>query len=719
MRIPTMTFTEAAIEVLRLAGKPLHYKKITEISIQKNLLSHVGKTPEITMSSRLATMVRKDRGEAAIVKIKPGVFGLREFDEATLKAAEADSGHDFELPEGAGGKSPKAKAMGDDESNGDLAEASASGEAVEARQLPGAEVFPEEDDDDVPILSAVAEDDHGLEEGDENQPGRRKRRRRRKRREPGEAENGRPEGARAEGGRSEGGRSEGGRSEGGRSEGGRGERGRSDRGRDRGRGRGERGRPERDLELAAPVRAELEGDWDRTPEDGDLSGLELSDAIDGVLAGGRNQRPTSLADVARELVRRGRMSGGPAALAPTLAAAVRGDTARRTIDGRRPRFRLDGAMLALTDWGMPQDASRAEADVLRMAARQRMAMRRALLREMERLPAASSLELLATWLNAEGVVSLRAVRRPGSGPGEFHLAGTLRRGPMSTPVAIVFRRDGAPLAREHVVEVRGSLHHYGEAAAAWLVTLGAARSGAREEASITGSAPVALYDGEALADAMEHLGIGLTRHLVPMLSLDEELLESLRGPAAARRPAHTSEDERPARAETSSRDSSSRGEFDSAGADAPDASEEGDDDQRPRRRRRRKRGGDEGRAQAEAQTAEQTEAPEADATEADAVDPAGMEEGGDVAVAADPENETPDELVASVVDTDDDDDNAFFTDDAFLTDDANTPTDAEALGAEPDDALEASEDEPGSEGEMTTSEDELRDAVAAVAIVEE
>jgi len=96
-----------------------------------------------------------------------------------------------------------------------------------------------------------------------------------------------------------------------------------------------------------------------------------------------------------------------------------------------------------------------------------------------------------------------------------------------------------------------------------------------------------------------------------------------------------------------------------------------------------------------------------------------MEEGGDVAVAADAENETPDELVASVVDTDDDDDNAFFTDDAFLTDDANTPTDAEALGAEPDDALEASEDEPGSEGEMTTSEDELRDAVAAVAIVEE
>ena len=63
-----MTFTEAAVEVLRSVGKPLHYKKITEIAIERNLLSHVGKTPETTMSSRLATMVKKDRGDAPIVK---------------------------------------------------------------------------------------------------------------------------------------------------------------------------------------------------------------------------------------------------------------------------------------------------------------------------------------------------------------------------------------------------------------------------------------------------------------------------------------------------------------------------------------------------------------------------------------------------------------------------------------------------------------------------
>ena len=98
-----MTFTEAALEVLRLAGKPLHYKKITELAIERNLLSHVGKTPEVTMSSRLATMVKRDRGEASIVKVKPGVFGLREFSEEQLSDL---SGQVDELPEPAAEEAP-------------------------------------------------------------------------------------------------------------------------------------------------------------------------------------------------------------------------------------------------------------------------------------------------------------------------------------------------------------------------------------------------------------------------------------------------------------------------------------------------------------------------------------------------------------------------------------------------------------------------------------
>src|SRR5580704_1536608 len=77
-----MTFTEAAAEVLRLAGKPLHYKEITELAIEKNLLSHVGKSPEVTMGARLAALLKKEDKTNPIVRVKPGVFALREWSEA-------------------------------------------------------------------------------------------------------------------------------------------------------------------------------------------------------------------------------------------------------------------------------------------------------------------------------------------------------------------------------------------------------------------------------------------------------------------------------------------------------------------------------------------------------------------------------------------------------------------------------------------------------------
>src|SRR5690606_1370500 len=85
-----MTFTEAAAEVLRMAGKPLHYKEITELAIEKNLLSHVGKSPEVTMGARLAALLKKEDKENPIVRVKPGVFALREWEgkKGRKKAAE-------------------------------------------------------------------------------------------------------------------------------------------------------------------------------------------------------------------------------------------------------------------------------------------------------------------------------------------------------------------------------------------------------------------------------------------------------------------------------------------------------------------------------------------------------------------------------------------------------------------------------------------------------
>ena len=84
-----MTFTDAAAEVLRLVGKPLHYKEITDIAIEKNLLSHVGKSPEVTMGARLAALMKKETGDNPLIRVKPGVFGLKDWDASKTKGGSA------------------------------------------------------------------------------------------------------------------------------------------------------------------------------------------------------------------------------------------------------------------------------------------------------------------------------------------------------------------------------------------------------------------------------------------------------------------------------------------------------------------------------------------------------------------------------------------------------------------------------------------------------
>jgi ribonuclease E len=73
-----MTFTEAALEVLRRSGKPLHYKQIAQEAIAAGLLSHVGQTPEETMGARLLAMAGSEQ-DRAVLAVDTGTFGLVEW----------------------------------------------------------------------------------------------------------------------------------------------------------------------------------------------------------------------------------------------------------------------------------------------------------------------------------------------------------------------------------------------------------------------------------------------------------------------------------------------------------------------------------------------------------------------------------------------------------------------------------------------------------------
>src|ERR1039457_371363 len=135
-----MTFTEAAAEVLRVAGKPLHYKEITELAIEKNLLSHVGKSPEVTMGARLAALLKKEDKTNPIVRVKPGVFALRDWDGQKKKNEE-----------------PSDDAVDSSDVGGDInaleVEAATRESAPPARTSSYNALPDAEDDDDRPILS--------------------------------------------------------------------------------------------------------------------------------------------------------------------------------------------------------------------------------------------------------------------------------------------------------------------------------------------------------------------------------------------------------------------------------------------------------------------------------------------------------------------------------------------------------------------------------------
>src|SRR5215211_1130036 len=97
-----MTFYEAALRVLEAAGRPLHFQEITERSVQQNLLSHVGKTPELTMLSRLLAMARRKTDRKVVVTAKDmfalADWALPEDTDALAQTALSEAREEDSLP---------------------------------------------------------------------------------------------------------------------------------------------------------------------------------------------------------------------------------------------------------------------------------------------------------------------------------------------------------------------------------------------------------------------------------------------------------------------------------------------------------------------------------------------------------------------------------------------------------------------------------------------
>jgi hypothetical protein len=104
-----MTFLEAAFDVLRLEGKPLHYKELTERVVARKLLTFVGRTPEVTMQTQLTSAIKKAPGNP-FVRVKPGVFGLLRYPEVSAEERAAATAKPVKAEEPA-----KRRAGGDED----------------------------------------------------------------------------------------------------------------------------------------------------------------------------------------------------------------------------------------------------------------------------------------------------------------------------------------------------------------------------------------------------------------------------------------------------------------------------------------------------------------------------------------------------------------------------------------------------------------------------
>lgn len=69
-------YRNAAITVLKDAGKPLHYKEITSQAIKRKMITPEGKTPADTMNAQITMSINHMGTASEFVRVEKGVYGL-------------------------------------------------------------------------------------------------------------------------------------------------------------------------------------------------------------------------------------------------------------------------------------------------------------------------------------------------------------------------------------------------------------------------------------------------------------------------------------------------------------------------------------------------------------------------------------------------------------------------------------------------------------------
>ena len=69
-----MTFLDAAEQVLKQEGQPLHYREITRRAIAQGLIITHGQSPARTLNAQISVSIK--RGRSPFQRVGRGIYGL-------------------------------------------------------------------------------------------------------------------------------------------------------------------------------------------------------------------------------------------------------------------------------------------------------------------------------------------------------------------------------------------------------------------------------------------------------------------------------------------------------------------------------------------------------------------------------------------------------------------------------------------------------------------
>jgi restriction endonuclease Mrr len=493
-----MTFFEAAVEVLRRTGRPLHYKKITEVAVRDSLLSHVGKEPENVMNDRLNQEVQKQK-ESVIVQTRPGVYTIRDGAMERVNA-EADKRAEQEkkIKEQQRKRTRHADADEQDEQkSNDKKKQQRSSKSGGSNK-----------------------DSGGRQQARGGSDGGNKKRRRRRRSNRGGNEKSSSKGGSNDQKKSKS-RS---RSRGGNNK------GDSNRRRSRGSSKSKKRSSNKSNRRSSKssngsTSPAVPGSHTRHLEEGPVRLNGIAEAAYKVL--GEDGEAMDIESLAEEIFGRKLVKFHTHDENATVQAAMANDNQIRAQRGHRQLFvRLDRERWGLSEWALSSESVRKEQTILSLSEEIRQEAIHQLGQALIDVQTEALEQIALTLLERLGYRNIKVSKR--SSEGDVYFTADWRQGLSDVRVCIQVVSDGSDdLTQQEVSSLRSTLHHY-SAAEGVIIHLGKIEPKAVNESREESVEPITLIDRETFVELLIRHGIGVRTYTTPITMVDSEFIEALK-----------------------------------------------------------------------------------------------------------------------------------------------------------------------------------------------